>query len=190
MDARQELVRLLRRAYSGELAAARAYAGHWRSVRDPGERQAIRRIQQEELDHRERVGAMLRALGGRPGWLRERLMPLVGLAIAASCFVGGWYVPMYGAGRIERANIREYEVAARKAAAARLPRFAEDLLAMAEVEWDHEAWFHDRVRGHWLHRFGSWPAPPPRQDIRASFLRDGPPAPGGRGGRRHPAPDA
>lgn len=177
--ARDALVHRLRLAYAGELAAARAYAGHWRSVRDPDQRANIQRIMREELDHRARVGAMLRDLGARPGRLRDVAMAGVGTAIAASCFVGGWYVPMYGAGRIERRNIWEYEVAARLAREAGCRAFAEELLHMAEVEWDHERYFHDLVRGHrWHRRLHSWPDPPPRDAIRASFTADLPPATG------------
>ena len=192
-EAMEAVVRRLRMAYAGELGAARAYAGHWRSIRRrrPGsqeQRQAIRRIQAEEMDHRAQVGAMLRALGHEPRRLRDAAFWCIGTAIAGSCFAGGWYAPMYGAGRIERRNIWEYEDAARLAVAAGLPDLAEPLLAMAEVEWDHERFFHDRVRGHWLHRWsGSWDDPAPREEIRASFLRGepalrtGPDSPSGRG---------
>lgn len=170
---REALVRGLRHAYSGERAAARAYAGHWRSVRDADQRRHIQRIMDEELAHRRRVGEMLRELGGAPGRLRDSWMAVVGTMIAASCFIGGWYVPMYGAGRIERRNIREYEDAARLAAAMGSHGFADELLTMAEVEWDHEQYFHDQVRGHWMHGLvGSWPNPPPKQMIRESFMRD------------------
>ena len=65
VESRSALVRLLRLAYSGELAAAYAYAGHWRSVRDPVEREEIRRIECEELEHRACNLAMLRALSER-----------------------------------------------------------------------------------------------------------------------------
>lgn len=175
---RAALVHRLRLAYAGELAAARAYAGHWRSIRGrPEQRAMVRRIMREELEHRAHVGTMLAELGHKPSRLRDAAMWCVGTAIAASCFVGGWYVPMYGAGRIERRNIWEYEDAVRLAADAGQGAMAEALLAMAEVEWDHERFFHDQVRSHWLHgRFGSWPEPGPRAEIRASFLR-GEPAP-------------
>ena len=177
-DAREALVRRLRLAYAGELGAARGYAGHWRSLRrHPAQSRDVRRIMREELEHRAHVGAMLAELGHRPSRVRDAWMWSIGTAIAASCFVGGWYLPMYGAGRIERRNIWEYEHAARLAAAAGLQRFVEPLLAMAEVEWDHERFFHDQVRGHWLHRrLGSWSAPGPREEIRASFDQ-GRPAP-------------
>ncbi len=173
-DARDALIRRLRLAYSGELAAAVAYAGHWRTLRDPDQRANVQRIRAEELAHRARVGEMLAELGARPHRLRDALMALVGLAIAISCFVGGWTVPMVGAGRIERVNIREYEDAARRAVAAGLPEYAEEFLHMAEVEWDHERYFHDLVRARpgWLARRADWPDPLPREEIRASFHRD------------------
>jgi rubrerythrin len=170
--ARARLVVLLGRAFSGELAAATAYAGHWRSVRRGAQRDAIRAIEDDERKHRARVGEMLAELGGRPSRLREIRMYLTGFFIAILCFIGGWYVPMYGAGRIERTNIREYEDAARLAFLAGLTDWADELLHMAEVEWDHEKFFHDLVRGHFLHRLGSWREPPPRAHIRSSFDDD------------------
>ncbi len=39
----------------------------------------------------------------------------IGTVIGILCRVGGWFVPMYGAGMLERPNIAEYEVAARHA---------------------------------------------------------------------------
>jgi hypothetical protein len=177
-EARDALVRRLRAAYSGELGAARGYAGHWRSLhgrRQADQRADIQRIQREELEHRAHVGRILAELGHRPGRVRDAVFWCIGTAIAASCFVGGWYWPMYGAGRIERRNIWEYEHAARLAVQSGHPGFVEALLAMAEVEWDHERFFHDQVRGHWLHRrLGSWADPSPREEIRASFLRGEP----------------
>ena len=38
----EALAAILRLAYSGELAAALAYRGHWKSVRDPDERESVR----------------------------------------------------------------------------------------------------------------------------------------------------
>ena len=171
--ARASLVDLLQRAYSGELAAALAYAGHWRSVPGECEREDIRRIEAEELDHRERVGRILAALGSGPHPRRERNQRRVGRFIGWICHWTGWLIPMYGAGRLERMNIVEYEVAARLARAAGRREFCDDLLDMAEVEWDHERYFRAKVRGHWLgKRLPIWSPPPPREAIRTSFAAD------------------
>lgn len=48
-NSKQKLVALLQLAYSGELAAAHAYHGHWRSVSDADERGRTAEIEQEEL---------------------------------------------------------------------------------------------------------------------------------------------
>jgi demethoxyubiquinone hydroxylase (CLK1/Coq7/Cat5 family) len=47
-----KLVEILQLAYSGELAAAYAYNGHWHSLVDPAERARVKTIEEEELHHR------------------------------------------------------------------------------------------------------------------------------------------
>jgi len=80
---------------------------------------------------------------------------------------------MYGAGRLERGNVEPYVEAARLALAAGQSSFVEPCLEMAEVEWDHERWFHARVMSHPLSRWVPvWDEPEPREAIRAGF-RDG-----------------
>src|SRR5829696_5533071 len=112
MDARRKLIRQLQGASSGELAAIHAYEGHWRSVSDPVQRERIRVIQSEERHHREIVQGLLRDLGAGPNRLREAIFWCIGNAIGIFCRVGGWFAPMYGAGKLERSNIVEYEDAA------------------------------------------------------------------------------
>jgi rubrerythrin len=169
-DAVRELVTLLRLAYSAERAAYIAYRGHERSVRDPVEKAEIRRIGREELHHRRIVGDLLAALAASPSARRERWMPWVGRAIWLSCFLFGRFVPMYGAGRLERDNIDQYVTAARLAVAAGRPEFVDACLDMAEVEWDHERYFHAKARGSRLLRLvGDWDDPPPRGSYRAEF---------------------
>src|SRR6185503_6830672 len=112
VEARRALVALLQLAFSGELAAAHAYRGHARAVRDPEERRRIEEIEREEWHHRELVGRMLAELGSGPDPSRERRAAVIGRVLGALCHVGGWLAPMYGAGRLESRNVREYETAA------------------------------------------------------------------------------
>lgn len=171
--AAEGLVAILRLACSGELAAALAYRGHWHAVRDPADRERIRRIEAEEWHHRELVGAMLAGLGAAPAPTRERRARLIGRGLGLLCHVAGWLLPMYGAGRLERGNIVEYETAARLAVEAGRPELADCLLGMAEVEWEHEQYFRSCVGRHRLARWVPlWPPPPPRAEIRESFRRD------------------
>jgi rubrerythrin len=169
--ARARLIRVLQHAYSGERAAAYAYRGHWRAMSDPGERERIAQIEAEEWQHREQNGRLLRELGAAPQRSREIRALVIGRTLQALCHVIGWFAPMYGAGRLERRNIVEYEDAARDAVACGRADFVECLLEMAEVEWEHEAYFRSKVVGHVLTRvFRVWPAPPPKESIRAPYL--------------------
>lgn len=169
-DRTAPLIRLLRAAHAGERAAALAYAGHWRSVRDVGERADIKRIGEEEIAHRARVGGMIAELGGRPSALREAVFTTIGGTLCALCFVSGWLAPMYGAGWIERRNIEEYVEAARLALAAGREDLAAELLEMARVEWDHERYFAGKVAGHRLARFiPRWQTPPARAALGADL---------------------
>ncbi len=169
----QKLITLLQLAYSAERAAAYAYRGHWHSVVDREERARIKQIEDEEWHHRELVGEMLVKLGAQPNRQREIRSLLIGRALAFLCHVMGWFAPMYGAGRLESRNIREYETAARYARDCGREEFIECLLTMAEVEWEHEYYFRSRVLLHGLgRRLTLWPAPPPKETIRESFARE------------------
>jgi|SRR2546428_1002023 len=168
--ARAQLVFLLQLAYSGELGAARAYAGHSASLRNRAERAQLRTILRDEIRHRRCLRRMIAELGSAPDRRREAKMDRVGRSISLFCRVGGWFFPMYGAGRLESQNIREYEHAARLAAVAGCERYVEELLVMAEVEWDHERFFREKASSHPLWRvMPHWTVPPPRASIRESF---------------------
>ncbi|MBV9496958.1 MAG: ferritin-like domain-containing protein [Acidobacteria bacterium] len=166
------LVRTLQNAASGELAAGYAYRGHWKSVRNVEERTRIRQIEDEEWHHRELVIGLLRTLGSKPRPLREAVFWTIGRILGAACQVSGWFFPMYGAGRLERRNIVEYEDAAHHALACGHPEMLDCMLEMAEVEWEHERYFRERVIGHpWTKVFRLWSEAPPKESIRAAFER-------------------
>jgi demethoxyubiquinone hydroxylase (CLK1/Coq7/Cat5 family) len=171
LDARTRLIKQLQLAHAGERAAAYAYRGHWKSTRDRHERTEICRIENEEWEHRRRVGEMLRALGAKPAPMREARMTVIGRVVGALCWVSGWFFPMYGAGLIERRNVHEYLDAAVYARDAGRHELVDDLLTMAEVEHDHERWFRERLAGHWLLRvIPLWAPLPERASLRASFV--------------------
>jgi rubrerythrin len=174
-SARGRLLCVLRHAHAGELAAGHAYRGHAASVSDPAEKARIRQIEDEEWVHRRQVGEMIACLGEAPELAQERKLLFIGQTIAFLCRIGGWYVPMYGAGRLESHNVKEYEDAADFAVECGHPEFVECLLEMAEVEWEHEAYFRGKVESHWLrHVIRVWPAIPPKSAIRTDFARRNP----------------
>jgi demethoxyubiquinone hydroxylase (CLK1/Coq7/Cat5 family) len=164
----QRLIHLLRAAHAGERAAAFAYQGHARSLRDPAGRDAIARIEREEWEHRHRLGEMLAELGQRPARLREVLFATIGRVLSALCHLSGWYLPMFGAGWIEARNVQEYVDAAACARAAQLPGYARELARMADCEREHEAYFRGQVAAVWQTRIiGLWPVPAPETAIAA-----------------------
>ena len=172
-DSCQNLIAILQLAYSGERAAGYAYRGHWQSVVDRDERVRIKEIENEEWHHRQLVGDMLQKLGAAPDRVRELRASIIGRILGFLCHFTGWLAPMYGAGRLESRNIREYETAARYARESGHDEFVDCLLTMAEVEWEHEKYFRSRVLIHPLGgRLSLWPKPLPKEMIRQSFVSE------------------
>jgi rubrerythrin len=169
-NSQERLIALLQLAYSGELAAARAYRGHWRSVRNADEKTSIKNIEGDEWRHRRLVGEMLTGLGSGASRRREIRATVIGRTLGLLCHFTGWLAPMYGAGKLESRNIREYETAARYARDCGRIDLIDCLLEMAEVEWEHELYFRSRVLTHALgRRLALWPQPLPKEAIRTNF---------------------
>ena len=84
-NSREKLIALLQLAYSGELAAAHAYRGHWHSVSSVDERESIRKIEDDEWRHRKLVGEMLAGLGAGPSKRREIRAAIIGRTLGFSC---------------------------------------------------------------------------------------------------------
>ncbi|MFT3744230.1 MAG: ferritin-like domain-containing protein [Pyrinomonadaceae bacterium] len=148
--ARENLIRILQNAYSGECAAAYAYRGHWKSLKESSEKTRIKEIEAEEWDHRRRVGEWLEKLDAKPRPAREKIFWTIGRTLGATCFLSGWFMPMYFAGRLESQNSVEYEEAAKFATELGMDDCVADLLDMARVEVEHEEFFHSVIAGHRL----------------------------------------
>jgi demethoxyubiquinone hydroxylase (CLK1/Coq7/Cat5 family) len=149
-SARRKLISILQAAYSGEMAAAYAYRGHWKSLSNLNEKEMVYIIEDEEWAHRRRVRQMLDYLGSRPQCLRETLMWMTGRVIGLACHLTGWFMPMYFAGRVESGNVREYEAASLHAASLGLKSFEDELREMAATERNHELFFMSAVSRHRL----------------------------------------
>src|SRR5260221_10048203 len=145
---RDQLIKILLLAYSGELAAAYDYRGHWKSVNITSEIKGIRRIEKEEWIHRADVGGMLKKLGRAPNRLQEIKMWIIGRTIGFLCHFGSWFFPMYFAGRLEHGNVKEYDTAAFHAGRLGLKKFQKQLIKMAQTEQEHEDFFSARVFDH------------------------------------------
>jgi demethoxyubiquinone hydroxylase (CLK1/Coq7/Cat5 family) len=147
---REQLIAILQQAYSGEMAAAYAYRGHWRSLTDTEQRTRIRQIESEEWLHRKKVADMLIALEAQPSRYRETRSWLIGRTLGWCCHVAGWFLPMYFAGKLETQNVDEYTKAALHASALGCADFVQALQTMAVVEKEHEEFFMNIIAKHRL----------------------------------------
>ena len=159
--ARENLIRILQNAHAGELAAAFAYRGHWRSLKkNSPEKTHIQKIEREEWEHREAVARWLEQLGAKPNFRREKIFWTIGKFIGAGCYVSGWFFPMYFAGRLESQNVQEYIDAAEFAKELGMHECFEEMMEMSRVEGEHEIFFSQAVASHRLlpitKRFFRW----------------------------------
>lgn len=136
------MTKMLQKAHAGEIAAYLAYEGHWRSLKDPKEREEVRAIQADELHHKEIVRELLTKLGAKPSWVRDTVFTVIGRTMSALCYVTGWYMPMLGALLIERIGVNNY---AKMANMTKSKGMRQDLLYMHRVELAHEIYFMNKV---------------------------------------------
>jgi len=108
VQAHKKLRRLLQMAYSAEKAAAFAYIGHAHSVRHPEEKKAIKQIEIDEWNHREEVLKIMNQYEISPSKYFEIRFHIIGRVISMSCYIIGWFMPYYFAGRLESGNVCEY----------------------------------------------------------------------------------
>jgi len=147
-NARKNLIRILQNAHAGELAAAYAYRGHWKSVRNSGEKESIKKIEAEEWEHRANVRKWLSELNAEPRKIREAVFWTIGRTLGLTCYVSGWFFPMYFAGRLESQNVQEYVDAAEFAKELGMQSCAEEMMEMSRKEGEHETFFSQTVAKH------------------------------------------
>lgn len=102
------LIKLLQQAYSAERAAAFAYQGHAGSVKNENEKAAIRQIEIDEWNHREEVLKIMQYYKIPISTFYEIRFYIIGKIISFSCYIIGWFMPYYFAGRLESGNVCEY----------------------------------------------------------------------------------
>lgn len=160
------LVKLLQTAYSAELAAAYAYRGHRHSVTKLEEQESIRNIEQEEWLHRWQVRQILLELGQSPRLWLELKYRCIGTMIGLLYHISGWFVAMYGAGKLESSNVMEYVDAAALTYACGRSEYVACFIQMAETEWEHEKYFRDKASSHWLAGYVPfWSPLPPKEEL-------------------------
>lgn len=104
----KKLVRLIQEAYSAEKAAAFAYIGHANSVSNLAEKAAIKQIEIDEWNHREEMMKLMKLYEIPVSKFYEFKFHVIGRVISFSCYIIGWFMPYYFAGRLESGNVCEY----------------------------------------------------------------------------------
>ena len=144
------LVRLLRLAYSAEKAAAFAYIGHAGSVKGTDAKVAIRQIEMDEWGHREAVLSIMRQYGIPVSQYNEVKYHIIGRIISISCYVIGWFMPYYFAGRLESGNVCEYFIMMRYFNDLGITEHDDVLYEMGIKEKEHEDYFRKSLENNRL----------------------------------------
>lgn len=146
MLAHPELVDLLKRAYSAEKAAAFAYIGHAASVKNQEEKKAIRQIEIDEWNHRAEVLKIMQQYNIPISKYYEVKFHIIGKIISGSCFVIGWFMPFYFAGRLESGNVCEYFRMMQFFHSLNIHEHDEVLYEMGIKEKEHEVYFLNQIK--------------------------------------------
>lgn len=150
------LVDLLKKAYSAEKAAAFAYIGHARSVKDPEQKKAIKQIEIDEWNHREEVLKIMKQYSISPSKYYEIRFYIIGKIIWYSCYVIGWFMPFYFAGRLESGNVCEYFRMKQYFNSLGIKEHDLTLYDMGIKEKEHEVYFLEKIKTNKLLPLFEW----------------------------------
>jgi hypothetical protein len=90
-----ELKDLLQLAYSAERAASFAYQGHAGAINEWEDKIRIKEIEVDEWEHRAEVLKIMQEYEiPVSGWYETKYY-IIGKIICYSCYVIGWFMPMY-----------------------------------------------------------------------------------------------
>ncbi|MEO5643521.1 MAG: ferritin-like domain-containing protein [Bacteroidia bacterium] len=147
------LVKLLRQAYSAEKAAAFAYIGHARAVKNPAEKKAIRQIEMDEWGHRAEVLKIMQQYDVPISKFYEFKFYIIGKVIWWACYVIGWFMPFYFAGRLESGNVCEYFRMKQFFNSLGIKEHDHVLYEMGIKEKEHEVYFLEQIKNKKLTPF-------------------------------------
>lgn len=154
------LVKLLQLAYSAEKAAAFAYIGHAGSVRDKNEKRRIKQIEDDEWGHRKSVLAIMQQYDIPVSRYNEFKFHVIGRIISVSCYIIGWFMPYFFAGKLESGNVCEYFIMMQYFNEIDITEHDEVLYEMGLKEKEHEVYFLDSLQNSrllpWFEKLFGW----------------------------------
>src|ERR1700742_1790041 len=140
------LTDLLQRAYSAEKAAAFAYQGHAGSVKNKEEKKSIHQIEMDEWNHRREVLQLMQQYHVPVSKYYELRFHIIGKIISGSCYIIGWFMPFYFAGRLESGNVCEYFRMKQYFNALGITEHDQVLYEMGIKEKEHEVYFLEKIK--------------------------------------------
>jgi hypothetical protein len=141
-----KLVKLLQKAYSAEKAAAFAYIGHARAVKTKEEKNAIKQIEDDEWEHRREVLSIMDKYDIPISKFYEFQFHVIGKIISACCFILGWFMPHFFAGRLESGNVCEYFIMMHYFQSIGIKDHDKALFEMGVKEKEHEVYFLNQIQ--------------------------------------------
>jgi rubrerythrin len=148
------LVKSLKMAYSGEMAAALAYIGHAGALKNTAEIQAVNQIEQDEWNHRSHLLEMMNEYGISASKYYEIKFYLIGKIIGLSCYFIGRFMPYFFAGKLESGNVCEYFVMMKYFNSIGIHKHDQLLYEMGIKEKEHEVYFLEIIKDeNWLPLF-------------------------------------
>jgi hypothetical protein len=151
-----KLIDLLKKAYSAEKAAAFAYQGHAGAVKNSEEKKAIKQIEDDEWVHRKEVLEIMNQYNIPISKSYEFRFHIIGKIISASCYVIGWFMPFYFAGRLESGNVCEYFRMKQYFNSLGIKEHDKILYDMGIKEKEHEVYFLEKIKTNKLLPFFEW----------------------------------
>ena len=140
------LINSLQKAYSAEKAAAYAYQGHAGSVRKKSEKIAIRQIEIDEWNHRSEVLLIMNYYGITISRWYEIRFAVIGKIISGSCYIIGWFMPFFFAGKLESGNVCEYFRMKQYFNSLGIHDWDLILYEMGMKEKEHEVYFLNKIK--------------------------------------------
>jgi rubrerythrin len=141
-----KLVDLIRKAYSAEKAAAFAYQGHAGSVKNNEEKIKIKQIEDDEWFHRKEMLELMNLYEIPVSKFYEIRFHVIGKIISGSCYVIGWFMPFYFAGRLESGNVCEYFHMKHYFNSIGIRDHDQLLYDLAVKEKEHEVYFLEQIQ--------------------------------------------
>src|ERR1700761_6992607 len=109
-------------------------------------KKAIRQIEIDEWNHRAEVLAMMQQYDVPVSRYYEVRFYIIGKIISGSCYIIGWFMPFYFAGRLESGNVCEYFRMKQYFNSLGIKEHDRLLYEMGMKEKEHEVYFLEGIK--------------------------------------------